>query len=248
MKIHYLSDLHLEFMPFQMQRTDANVVVLAGDIHIGIKGIKWALDNIKDCPVLYIAGNHEYYGNSYPKLIEKLRYAAVGTNLFILENNSILIEDTLFLGCTLWTDFELFGDFPTASYRALNSMMDFKKIRMSPRYSKIKPIDIAIAHNKSRKWLEEQFKEQKTKKIVIITHHAPSHKSIPQRYKSDSLTPAYASNLEWLIEKSNADVWIHGHIHDQVDYRISSTRVICNPRGYPDELNDDFDPKMTIDI
>jgi Icc-related predicted phosphoesterase len=248
MKIQVLSDLHIEFAPFKMNQTDADIVVLAGDIHIGSKGVEWALENIKNCPVLYTLGNHEYYGASYPKLVNKLKHIAKGTNISVLENDSILIENTLFIGCTLWTDFELFKDFRKASYHALESMNDFKRIRIDPRYSKISPLDIAIIHKKSLKWMEEQINSNNNEKLVVITHHAPSEKSIPHKYKNDSLSPAYASNLDCLIINSNIDLWIHGHVHDQLNYSIANTKIVCNPRGYPDEENCLFNPKMIVEV
>jgi predicted phosphodiesterase len=248
MRIQVLSDLHIEFMSFNMHQTDADVVVLAGDIHVGIKGAEWALENIKNCPVVYVLGNHEYYGTAYPKLVNKLKAITENTNVFILENNHILIEDTLFVGCTLWTDLELFGSFRQASHDILSSMNDFKKIRISPKYSKIKPVDIAIIHNKSLKWLEESIDKKSSKNLVVVTHHAPSAKSIPFKYKDDRMSPLYASNLDALIANSSIDLWIHGHVHDQLNYNIASTKIVCNPRGYPDEINYLFNPEMIIEI
>jgi predicted phosphohydrolase len=198
--------------------------------------------------VIYVLGNHEYYGNAYPKMIDELAAATKNTNVFILENNCVLIENTAFVGCTLWTDFELFGNFRQASYSASISMTDFKRIRLSPKYSKLKPSDTAIAHNKSLRWLKEQVHNNNDKNIVVITHHAPSEKSIPHEYKNDCLSPAYASSLDAFIENSGVNLWIHGHTHNQLDYVIGSTRIVCNPRGYPDETNELFDPRMVIEI
>lgn len=101
MKIQVLSDLHIEFRPFDIPDTDADVVVLAGDIHLGIKGIIWAIKNISNKPVIYVLGNHEYYGQTYPKLIKKLKETSTGTNVQILENELIQIGGVNFLGCTL---------------------------------------------------------------------------------------------------------------------------------------------------
>jgi predicted phosphodiesterase len=248
MKIQVLSDLHIEFMPFKIHRNDADVIVLAGDIHNGIKGVEWALENIKQCPVIYVLGNHEYYGKAYPKLLNSIKAITKNTNVHTLENDLLLIDNVLFIGCTLWTDFELFGDFYKASSAALQSMNDFKKIRVSPRYSKIKPIDIATIHKNSLKFIQENIKVNTNRKIVVVTHHAPSMKSIPFKYKDDSLSPVFASNLDNWIEKSNIDVWIHGHVHDELSYQIGSCNVFCNPRGYPDEINPLFNPEMIIEI
>src|SRR5687768_7021553 len=110
MRISVLSDLHLEFAPYAPASVRADVIVLAGDIHVGVKGIQWAQSAFGDTPVIYVAGNHEYYRQSYPDHLKKMREAAEGTNVRFLENASTEIEGIVFLGCTLWTDFKLFGD------------------------------------------------------------------------------------------------------------------------------------------
>jgi len=42
MRLHILGDLHLEFGATEIRPVDADVVVLAGDIHLGREGRKWA--------------------------------------------------------------------------------------------------------------------------------------------------------------------------------------------------------------
>ena len=101
MKLYILSDVHVEFEPFDPPEIDADIVILAGDIHIKNKGLKWAQENFKDKPVIYVLGNHEYYGEALPKHLEKLKQQAKGTNIQILENESIKIADVTFLCCTL---------------------------------------------------------------------------------------------------------------------------------------------------
>lgn len=247
MKIQILSDIHLEFQPFNIPNTDADIVVLAGDIHLREKGVAWAIENIPNQPVIYILGNHEYYGSAYPKLIQKLKDYSLGTNVHILENDLVTIEDVTFLGCTLWTDFKLFDNPRLAGYEASQLMTDFKKIRLSPQYSKLKPIDVAKICQKSVSWLKSTASGL-SGKVVIVTHHAPSKKSLPLQYQEDILSAAYASNFDNLVSESDALLWIHGHIHNKLDYKIGSTRVICNPRGYPDEPNNSFNPQLIVEI
>ena len=247
MKIQILSDIHIEFQPFTIPITDADVVVLAGDIHLREKGVKWAIENIPDKPVIYLLGNHEYYGSAYPKLVNKLKDYASGTNVYILENDLVTIEDVTFLGCTLWTDFKLFENARIAGYEASQNMTDFKKIRLSPQYSKLKPIDTVEIYRKSVSWLKNTLSSL-SEKIVVVTHHAPSKKSVPSQHQEDILSAAYASNLDDFVSESGAKLWIHGHIHNNLDYKIGSTRIICNPRGYPDELNTLFQPEFCIEI
>ncbi|OCQ96024.1 phosphoesterase [Nostoc sp. MBR 210] len=247
MKIHVLSDLHLEFQPFNIPDIDADIVVLAGDINLRERGIKWAIENITNKPVIYVLGNHEYYGSAYPKLVEKLKDYSLGTNVTVLENDLFTIEDVNFLGCSLWTDFKLFGESRIAGAEANYVMNDYKKIRVSPQYSRLRSIDTAIICRKSVNWLKNTLPSL-SGKTVIISHHAPSIKSIPFEYKEDILSAAYASNLDDLVAESKALFWIHGHIHQSLDYQIEQTRIICNPRGYPDEPNNYFNPELSIDI
>jgi len=248
MKLYVLSDVHVEFEPFDPPEVDADIVILAGDIHVKTKGLIWAKENFKDKPVFYVLGNHEYYGKSLPKHLDKLKELAIGTNIQILENESIKVDDVTFLCCTLWTDFNLFGDPRIAGYEATQVLTDYKKIRVSPTYRKLRSIDTAGIHHKSINWLKEEVEKNQNQKIVIVTHHAPSRLSVPEHYKEDILSAAYASDLDEFVASSGADLWIHGHLHAQNDYKIGKTRVISNPRGYPDEPNEEFIPDLVIEI
>lgn len=248
MKILILSDLHLEFQEFHIPDTDADLIVLAGDIHIGRRGLLWIAKEITDRPVLYILGNHEYYTQAYPKLLDRLKEEAKETNVRILENDRFIFNDVTFLGCTLWTNFRLFGDPVTAGYEATQRMNDYRKIRLSPQYSRLRSRDTAMIHQKSFAWLQANFTHLETTKTIIITHHAPSQKSVPSHNLQNILTAAYASNLDSAIAKSSVNLWIHGHLHHSVDYCIGNTRIISNPRGYPDRFNPQFDPGFIVEI
>jgi predicted phosphohydrolase len=258
MKLHILSDLHLEFEGFTPPQTEADVVILAGDIHVGKKGINWAKEKFPDQPVIYILGNHEYYilgnheyyGRAFPKHINDLKELAAGTNIAVLENDRLVIGEVTFPGCTLWTDFKLFGEPRSAGYQATQTMTDYRKIRVNPQYRRLRSIDTAAIHGKSLRWLQEEV--QKTKeneeRLVILTHHAPSKHSIPEHYQSDILSAAYASHLDQFVNESHATLWVHGHLHTQKDYKIGNTRIICNPRGYPDERNEHFATNLVIKV
>jgi len=248
MKILVLSDLHIEFIPFQIDVQNADLVVLAGDIHVKDNGLKWIKENIKNIPVVYVLGNHEYYGETYPKLLNKLKNDTSDSNIHFLENDYITLDGIHFLGCTLWTDFNLFGNPRVAGYECQQVMSDFKRIRISPRYSKIRAIDIAAIHNKSKVWLSNKLDELAGLKSIVITHHAPSKRSIPKHYQDDIVSSAYASHLDKLIEKKGPNLWIHGHLHNSSNYLIVETQVLSNPRGYPDEANPSFDDNYIIEI
>ena len=128
-------------------------------------------------------------------------------------------------------------------------MNDYKKIRVSPKYSNLKVIDTIAIHRKSLNYLSNNLAKYQDQKTVLVTHHAPSLKSIPIEYQDDILSAAYASDLEQFIgQNENLSLWIHGHIHHSWDYKINSTRVVCNPRGYPDQFNPTFDPELIIKV
>lgn len=242
--------MHIEFGGIEWPETNADAVILAGDIHVGKKGFDWAKDNFRNQNVIYILGNHEYYRGAIPKLTEKLKKLSVGTNVHILENETLTIEDVRFFGCTLWSDFRLLNNLNIAVIVAHEMMNDYKLVRLSPKYRKIQPSDTAIWHGKSRSWMEKELQKAKEeeKKTVVITHHAPSIHSVPEQYKNDPLSAAFASDMEKFIEKTEPDLWLHGHIHTSSDYHIGPTRVICNPRGYADEPNHNFDIDLVIEI
>jgi len=246
LKIHILSDLHLEFAPFKPPTTKADIVVLAGDIHLGQKGLAWAKQSFPDKTVIYVLGNHEYYGNAIPKLTNKVREAS--SHVHILENERLDIEGFTFLGCTLWTDFKLFGDPRLAGYHAQTMMNDYHKIRVSPEFRKLRSIDTALFHSRSLSWLQNELLSVNPQKTIVITHHAPSSSSIPVRYRSDLLSAAFASALDDFVIKSGVKLWIHGHIHDYFDYKLGNTRVVCNPRGYPDENLFSFNPELVVEL
>ena len=248
MKLQILSDLHIECAPYEFQKTDADIVILAGDIHLGQSGFKWALENITDQKVIYVLGNHEFYREATPKLIRNLKQLSKETNICVLENEAVSIKGVRFLGCTLWTDFQLLGDIDAAIATAQLNSTDFQQIRMSPHYRTIKPSDTVIWHKTTKRWIEQEIESFKDDKIVIVSHHAPSIRSIPEESKNDPLSAAFASNLDDFLKWTNAELWIHGHIHKSFDYVIGKTRIVCNPFGNIDEHNDLFNPMLTIEI
>jgi predicted phosphodiesterase len=247
MLLHILSDIHLEFASFAPPDCRADLVILAGDIQPGTKGVAWAIETFPNSQVVYVLGNHEYYGQAYPKHITKLKELTLGTNVHVLENDSFINNDIVFLGCTFWTDFELFGDPRIAGYYATQNMTDYRTIRISPSYSRLRSIDTAGIHYHSRKWMADQFQKNHADKVVVVTHHLPSVRSLPEDYEDDVLNAAYASNLDEFAENSGSCLWIHGHTHKRQDYFIGNTRVLCNPRGYPGEISS-FDPDFLVSI
>ncbi len=248
MKINILSDLHLEFENINLDNISADVIILAGDIHTKKRGIDWALNNIKETPVLYVMGNHEFYGKAYPRLISSCKEMTVGTNITILENDMTSIDGINFFGCTLWSDFSLIGDPRLAGYHCEQHMNDFRRIRVSPKFSKLSAIDAAAIHRRSLNWLKEQLKVHKNEVNIVITHHAPSALSLSDHYKHDACSAAYASHLDNIIEEYSPTLWVHGHIHESLNYKIGNCQIVCNPRGYPGYRNSEFNKNLIIDV
>ncbi|KQK25301.1 phosphoesterase [Chryseobacterium aquaticum] len=248
MKIQIISDLHQEFGSTDLSFDNSDVVVLAGDINLGTKGIEWIKTKILDKPVIYILGNHEYYKGSYPKTLNKIQDAAKNSNVFVLENSFVDIEDVRFHGATLWTDFSIFGSPIAYGSFCQTQMNDYKLIRRDPSYSKMRTIDIYKIHQNSKFWLKESLENSKGMRNIVVTHHAPSLQSVPEHFKNDPVTSAYASNLEDFIEEYQPLYWIHGHIHTPTRYKIGETEIICNPHGYIVEKYNGYEKELIIEV
>jgi Icc-related predicted phosphoesterase len=248
MKIQIISDIHLEFGVREFELSKSDLLILAGDIHVGEEGLLWISERVKHIPVIYVLGNHEYYKNSYPKLLYDIKKSAQGSNIHILENDSICIGGITFHGSTLWTDFELFGDPGKAQSECEQKMNDYHLIQRDPSYAKLRSIDTYMLHKDSLKWLDKSLTESKSEINVVITHHAPSIKSITEKYRNYLISAAFASNLEKFIQRTKPNIWIHGHLHKSSDYYIDQTRVICNPKGYPSETVNGYQDNLIIEI
>ncbi|KQT20880.1 phosphoesterase [Chryseobacterium sp. Leaf404] len=241
MKIQIISDLHREFGSTDLSFENADVVILAGDVDLGTRGIEWIKTKIPDKPVIYVLGNHEYYKGSYPKTLNKIKAAAENSKVSVLEDCSVDIEDVRFHGATLWTDFSIFGSPMAYGSLCQSEMNDYKKIRLDLSYSKMRSIDTFKIHQISKHCLKESLENSKGMKNVVVTHHAPSLKSVPEHFQTDPVTSAYASNLENFIELHQPLYWIHGHIHTSSRYKIGKTEIISNPHGYIGEKYNGFE-------
>lgn len=244
MRIQILSDIHIEFGNYNLSKSDADVICIAGDLGTGSRGLDW-IKNQTTKPVIYVFGNHEFYNHDI-SLIKQLSINKPA-NVFILENKSIEINNVVFYGATLWTDFLLYGseNEKLCKQNALR-MNDYHCIKN--RKSLLTADIVQKINLESVNWLvKESRKKDKNKKSVIVTHHAPSTKSIHEKYKSDILNSSFSSNLDDLVIMMDADVWIHGHTHTSFNYNIGKTNIICNPRGYPHEITG-FNDNLIIEI
>jgi len=233
MKFHVLSDLHTEFADFSPPETNADVVVLAGDIGVGLDGIEWAARRFSEVPVIYVPGNHEFYAHDIG-LTDELKVAAAA-NIHVLNNDTLELDGVRFVGSTLWTDFKLYGEGEAwfARQRAKRLIEDFASIKNGKR--RFTPEDSVAVHETSKAWLVRELEREFDGPTVVVTHHLPAQSSIAKRYTNDPLNPVFASRLEDLIEKFRPDLWIHGHTHVPCDYELFDTRIVCNPGGYPGE-------------
>jgi hypothetical protein len=251
MKIRIFSDLHLEHSDWQPPAATADVVVLAGDIDVGTRGLTWARRHFPHMPVVYVPGNHEHYNGHLQRVLAALRREALATGIHLLEKDEVTIEGVRFLGATLWTDFALHGDDPETVLRAMAHadacMNDFHIVSHGP-HGRFQPRHAREIHLDVVSWLRERLAQAHPGPTVVVTHHLPHRRSIHPRFAHDRLTAAFASDLDALV-RPPVTLWVHGHTHDSMDYVVHGTRVLCNPRGYiPGEPNPVFDPVSVVEV
>jgi predicted phosphodiesterase len=261
MRIQIASDLHLEmlhrtFVGYNpVAPTSADVLVLAGDIASRADAVevfaRWPV------PVIYVHGNHEAYGTQYGAVADEIRARAAGTAVRYLERDVLVIGNVRFLGCCLWTDYNLYQDRARSMKMASLCMRDHVTIR-SDASGQFLPEHALEEHEKSLAWLQEQLAMPFDGHTVVVTHHGVAPQSIHARYGDARVNAAFASDLGHMLHL--ADVWIHGHVHDSFDYVVDNARVIANPRGYalnrnmagaPQDLNWEnpaFDPALVIEV
>lgn len=241
-KLLIYSDLHLEnsaFVPDPDAVREADVIVLAGDIHPGAHAVLWARQSFAQKPIVYVAGNHEFYGNEWDRTLDELRTAAQQHDVTFLEDSCAEIEGVRFLGCTLWSDFNYFGVHKQKAMRAdaERNYSDYSSI-----HADADPVrgclttELSIArHQTSLAWLARELPMGNPSNTVVVTHHYPNRNSCPVKYSNDAMTAAYGSHIDTDLIRQ-AGLWIHGHTHSSQNYRIGDSkryvRVVCNPRGY----------------
>ena len=232
MKIHFLSDLHNERDPYTPVVRDADLIILAGDIDEGTKGMAWARRTF-DCPVFYIAGNHEYYHGHLERTHEALQEASDDQVRF-LDKTTVIRDGIRFVAATGWTDFSATDNAPLAEWSARVRFKDFERIRAA-NGRLAQPADFKTRNHSARDWLAQQLALSFAGTTVVITHHAPSMQSLAlQPHPSGPLDASFANRWDDLLGPS-VDFWIHGHTHLAVDYNLAGTRVLSNPRGVPRE-------------
>lgn len=274
MRVNVISDLHLEFKDVYLPGGD--VLILSGDVcesrtlrkyrydphnligdngHEGKRLDRAARFFQEECVkynhVIYVMGNHEHYHGKFKKTIHEL-IAEVPDNVTVMENDNKTIGDVVFMGATLWTDCNK-GN-PMTMMVLKNGMNDYRAIthEVAGIYRKLIPQDTMETHMRTKEYFKLICEMNRGKKIVAVTHHAPSFKSVHPHYAHDTdMNGGYASDLsEFIMDNPEIKVWTHGHMHDPSDYMIGECRVICNPRGYVgyESQANVFDPTVGFDI
>ena len=274
MKVAYCSDLHLEFKDITLtNEVGADVLILAGDICVAESVKRFPFyDNDRGTEsiheynsqkyqafferlakefkkVIYVVGNHEHYNGHWHKTVPSLRASLnrIDDNVFtILDNECVKLGDTTFIGGTLWTDFDRGNEY--TMYAVANGMNDYRIITYTRNdcYRSLRASDAMFEHARTRDYIKHVSKE--CEKVVVVSHHGPSHMSIAPEYIGHGLNGGYVSDLSDLIlDRPSIKAWIHGHVHNEFDYEIGGCRVMCNPRGYPGEREREFE-LMTFEI
>lgn len=253
MKIALLSDLHLSVQPMEPPATDADVVVLAGDLQRPAQAMAWARQYRR--PTLFVAGNHEFFGCDVAGTFRALREHAAGSGVRVLEQDEWRHQGVRFLGCTLWSDFRLFdsGEQRDAALEKIVAFArDYTRIAVAPEFGdRFTPAVSQLLFDQSVAWLEKRFAEPFDGPTVVVTHFAPARGSIAARFAGSPINAAFVSDLEAQILRWRPALWLHGHVHDSFDYRVGATRIVANPRGYArDGVNENkhFDPGLTLEV
>lgn len=214
-----------------------DVLILAGDIHVGPEKLTRALEHFSFLAnhVIYVPGNHEYYGYN----LDSYNNLKLPSNVHFLNPGYVKINDVVFIGTTLWTDFH---NDPRAELSAQRGITDFKRIKYQNR--RFNTQDCVNLFLKESSFLRNAIQHYKTEKKVIITHFLPSLRCVSPYWQVNGgvLNKYFAPSMDNLIDTlENTKYWFFGHTHDSVDLTINNTQFISNPYGYSGhETNTNF--------
>lgn len=239
-RFHIVSDLHLDHARMAPLPLAGDVLILAGDTASlsNLELMGGPVSNYLEAkrPIVFVAGNHEFYGHSMPFALRMMHRWARQHGLIFLHNRAVVVAGVRIFGATAWTDYAFGG----ASLRAnkLNAgrmLNDHRLIRMerSSIGRLFTPEDALRAHRKSMRLLDARLGEDFQGPTVLLTHHGVHGNSVADRFKGSDINAAFVSDLTGVLAKHKPALAIHGHVHDSFDYMLGETRVIANPRGYP---------------
>lgn len=216
---------------------EVDAVVLAGDIASHTQGLTWAAEAFPCTPVVYVSGNHEYYRSDLG-LLRKLQATSKELGVHFLEQQEWVLGDVRFLGCTLWSGFDLYGAEQADLYMAIvgTSIHDYRDI-LTRTGKPLSPDDTLRLHRAAVLWLDRQLAAPFSGKTVVVTHFAPHRRCVAPAYRDSVVSPYFVTDLSWLMAKHKIDVWCHGHTHTNNDFIAENgCRVVSNQRGYPKEF------------
>lgn len=228
MKIRLISDIHQEFChdtTLYASRGE-DVLVIAGDLAVGINDVYAALErfSLQAKHVIYVAGNHEYYGTNIRAFNVMLKEALKNTKVHFLDSDYEIIDDVVFFGSTLWTNFRKDAMAQFACARGIN---DFRRIKgFNTDYC-------SLLHTEQIKYIKDTYSKFSEYKKVIVTHFLPAVECIAPQYRGPDLLNYYFANDygDWISELKDTTI-MFGHTHDKIDVTIGDTRCVCNPYGY----------------
>ena len=271
MKLRILSDAHTELWNFNkfkktldqvlppLPSDEETILVCAGDIGLYAKYAStykpfFAETSKRFKEVICVPGNHSYYHSTgiWSNEAEFWKDKKLPKNVHYLDNDYKIIDDVMFIGSCLWTDFD---NDPLAMWNASRKMNDYEVIRTSggPYGTSIKlqPEDTVERHRVSVDFIKKalQISKEMGLKQVVVTHTAPTAQSVNDKYRGDLLNGAYYSDLSELILDYSPAYWFHGHMHDACRYTVGVTEVICNPYGYKDyEVCKTYDSTLAVEV
>ncbi|MFZ4538198.1 metallophosphoesterase [Propionivibrio sp.] len=241
MRIALYSDLHRESSPWEPPELDVDVVILAGDIGSHTRGLAWAAGAFRRSPVsptvLYVAGNHEYYDSHLGLLDEMQKPVWEQAGVFFLERRSLELGGVHFLGCTLWSGFDLHGADKAYAHMAVarSSINDYWMIQAHGGM-RLAPRDTRKLHRTAVRWLNDELAKPFDGKTVLITHFAPHRGCVASQHQGSDVSPYFVTDLSRLMEKHKIDLWCHGHTHTNTDFVAENgCHVISNQLGYKSE-------------
>lgn len=279
-KFRLISDLHLEFLVDEFHKTKIyttgtaiksvseralelipvmddekeQTLILAGDI-CNARDVMQLSDffsalNDRFKSVIYIVGNHEYYFHNYQKTVEYIKCVLEQfDNITVLNNQVVELDDCLIVAGTMWTNFD--NENPMSMEYARGAMSDYRLVNNGSRL--LSPYD-TVDEFKQFMSVFDNLHKYPDKPLVVVTHHAPSYKSVTSQFVGSPLNPAFVNNLDNFISQMNIKYWFHGHVHSKCDYMIDNTRVIANPRGYGSFSNEatnenpEFNSQLVVEV
>ena len=254
MRGQIFSDLHLDVFPIKPITIvpGVDLVIVAGDV---CEGVLRAFEHLRrivpmDIPIVMVPGNHEFYRGFIPDELALALAHAGAFNLHILNGTALELAGVRFVGATLWTDYQVFGEANQA--RVMNAcakgMNDHRLIGWQKKpWLRFRPQEAALLHHRSKAAITETLAAKFAGPTVVVSHHAVHWDSIHPRFRSDPVTGAFVSDLSELIETYQPTLWVHGHVHNSSDYFVGKTRILCNPHGYGTE-NPAFNGALVVEL